>query len=374
MPLTPCTPEELAEALGSATADGRTMRLTGRDSKRNMAGPNAPADVEISTCALTQVRKYEPGDLTISVEAGMPYVELAALLAGHGQMLPLDPPFAGEGTVGGVVAANLSGPRRRLYGTARDFVIGMRLATAEGKLVETGGMVVKNVAGLDISKLLIGSFGTLAAMVSVNFKLAPAPPETRSFAFEFPTLEEALIRRDAILASVLQPSAIDLLSPEAARRAGLDGFVIALQAGGNEGVIRRYTKELAGARVLEGDEEGAFWTDIREFTPRFLADTPSGVVVRTPVAVSRMGSVIPSGRPAVARAGSGVVYSYFENAAAAAEWLKGKRGVIEFAPESDKDGRELWCAPSGDFELMQRLKRLFDPQNLLNRGRLYGRI
>ncbi len=330
--------------------------------------------MEISTRALTRVRKYEPGDLTVSVEAGMRYTELAALLAEHGQMLPLDPPFADESTVGGVVAANLSGPRRRLYGTARDFVIGMRLATVEGKLVETGGMVVKNVAGLDISKLLIGSFGTLAAMVSVNFKLAPAPPETRSFAFELNTLEEALLRRDAILASVLQPSSIDLLSPEAARRTGLDGFVLALHAGGNQGVIGRYTRELAGARVLEGEEEAAFWTAVREFTPRFLADTPSGVVVRTPVAVSRMGSVVPPGHSAVARAGSGVVYSYFENVAAAAEWLKGKRGVIEFAPESDKDGLDLWSAPSGDFELMERLKRLFDPENLLNRGRLYGRI
>ena len=90
-------------------------------------------------------------------------------------MVPLDPPFAEAATVGGVVAANSSGPRRRLYGTARDLVIGMQFATLEGKLVQSGGMVVKNVAGLDMAKLMIGSFGTLAAIAVVNFKLLPMP-------------------------------------------------------------------------------------------------------------------------------------------------------------------------------------------------------
>ena len=96
-------------------------------------------------------------------------------------MVPLDPPFADQATVGGVVAANSSGPRRRLYGTARDMVIGMRFATLEGKLVQSGGMVVKNVAGLDMAKLMIGSFGTLAAIAVVNFKLVPMPEAERSF-------------------------------------------------------------------------------------------------------------------------------------------------------------------------------------------------
>ncbi len=123
--------------------------------------------------------EYEPRDLTISVEAGLPWREFTSLLAANRQMVPLDPPFAADATVGGVVAANSSGPRRRLYGTARDLVIGMRFATLEGKLVQSGGMVVKNVAGLDMAKLMIGSFGTLAAIAVVNFKLLPAP-ETRA--------------------------------------------------------------------------------------------------------------------------------------------------------------------------------------------------
>ena len=123
----------------------------------------------ITTRAMTRVLQYEPRDLTISVEAGTRYAELKRLLAADGLMIPLDPPWSDSVTVGGVISANLSGPRRRLYGTARDLVIGMRFATVDGSLVDTGGMVVKNVAGLDMAKMLIGSFGTLAAIASVNF-------------------------------------------------------------------------------------------------------------------------------------------------------------------------------------------------------------
>ena len=130
---------------------------------------------------MNRILQYEPRDLTISVEAGLPWADLTSYAGGERQMIPLDPPFADRATVGGVVAANTSGPRRRLYGTVRDVVIGMKFATLEGKLVQSGGMVVKNVAGLDMAKLMIGSFGTLAAIAVVNFKLAPAPPATRTF-------------------------------------------------------------------------------------------------------------------------------------------------------------------------------------------------
>src|SRR6185295_4111611 len=153
----------------------------------------------------------------VSVEAGMPYAELSRILAENRQMAPLDPPFAQQATIGGVVATNSSGPRRRLYGTARDMVIGMTFATLEGKLVKTGGMVVKNVAGLDMGKLMIGSFGTLAAIAVVNFKVLPAPQADRLFLLSFDTLDAALTARDKILKSVLQPAAVDLLNRLAAK-------------------------------------------------------------------------------------------------------------------------------------------------------------
>src|SRR5205085_5814317 len=158
--------------------------------------------------------------LTISVEAGVTYCSLAHMLAENRQMIPLDPPFADSATIGGMLAANSSGPRRRLYGTARDLVIGMHFATVEGKLVQSGGMVVKNVAGLDMAKLMIGSFGTLAAIAVANFKLLPMPDAERPFLLGFADLASAINVRDRILTSVLQPAAIDLLNPAAAGQYG----------------------------------------------------------------------------------------------------------------------------------------------------------
>src|SRR5580704_8527850 len=134
--VTPQTPEELAAALADAAAGKKSITLGGRFSKNKMGGPISSSAVTIATTRLTRVLSYEPKDLTISVESGLPWAEFTRLLAENRQMVPLDPPFAGLATVGGVVAANSSGPRRRLYGTARDMVIGMTFATLEGKLVK----------------------------------------------------------------------------------------------------------------------------------------------------------------------------------------------------------------------------------------------
>jgi glycolate oxidase FAD binding subunit len=190
--LTPQTPQELAETLARAAARDRGILLRGNGTKNRMAGPVDAADGEISTTGLCRILQYEPNDLTISVEAGMRWRELQRLLGEHRQMVPLDPPFADYATVGGVLASNSSGPRRRLYGTARDLVIGMRFATLQGKLVDSGGMVVKNVAGLDMAKLMIGSFGTLTAIAVANFKLVPMPQAERSFLLAFQSAEAAV--------------------------------------------------------------------------------------------------------------------------------------------------------------------------------------
>jgi glycolate oxidase FAD binding subunit len=353
--------------------------VCGNSTKNAMAGPIAPAGTTISTASMTRVLQYEPRDLTISVEAGLPFAELSRILAQNRQMIPLDPPFADRATVGGVVAANCSGPRRRLYGTARDMIIGMKFATVAGKLVDSGGMVVKNVAGLDMAKLIVGSFGTLAALAVVNFKVVPAPPASRTFVLSFDSAAEAVRSRDRVLNGALQPAAIDLLNPEAARRAGHAGFVLLIQAGGNAAVLDRYGRELNGA-PLEGDAEANLWERVREFTPEFLAGNSDAAVVRVSGLLSQAGPIVESFEGAVvARAGSGVCYGYFAAADGAAEWIRktsgcGWKAVIEFAPAARKAGLDLWPTPGGDLELMRRIKGMFDAAGVLNTGRLYGRI
>ena len=381
--VSPSTPAELAFALQDAAGRKQTISLEGNGSKGLMAGPREPADVEITTGSLRRVLQYEPHDLTISVEAGLRWRELAAILAEHGQMVPLDPPFASSATVGGIIAANSSGPRRRLYGTARDMVIGMTFATLEGKLVETGGMVVKNVAGLDMAKLMIGSFGTLAAIATVNFKLLPIPERERSFLLPFPSVTEAIAVRNRILASPLQPSAIDLLNPLATAAIGGSGWMLAVRTGGNPAAMRRTEAELAyiaGRLAVETGCPDGLWPEVENFTPYFLHRRPDGAVVRVSCTLKVVPEVMESfPGPAIARAASGVCYGYFEQAEATADWFSRAKGmrwkaVIEFAPEARKRTLELWPSPGGDFEIMRRIKALFDPSNLLNRGRLYRRI
>ena len=378
----PDTAEDLAEALRRQALHDRTILLEGNGTKRQMAGPVEDTDEYISTSGLNRVLDYEPQDLTIGVEAGVPWRNLTALLAGKRQMVPLDPPFSANATVGGVVAANCSGPRRRLHGTARDLVIGMQFATLDGNLVYSGGMVVKNVAGLDMAKLMIGSFGTLAAITRVNFKVLPMPDVELTFLAPFGAAREALAARDRLLACGLQPSAMDLLNPAAGQTVADKVWLLAVRASGNRAAVRRYQDHpaLREALTLEDSSQDSLWRELEEFTPSFMAAHPNGAVVRASCTLKELESVITSfPGPALARAGSGVCYGYFDQPVAAAEWLDAAvrrdwKAVIEFASSEDKPGLNLWPSAGGDFEIMQRVKRLFDPGSLLNRGRLYRLI
>ena len=372
--LRPASAEELADSLRSAAEARHTIRIEGASSKAGMGGPVSPAETVVSTTALNRVLEYDPRDLTISVEAGLPWAELTALLGKDRQMIPIDPPFSEQATVGGVIAANTSGPRRRLYGSVRDMVIGMRFATLEGKLIQSGGMVVKNVAGLDMAKLMIGSFGTLAAVAVVNFKLTPIPRATRSFMMRFQSAKEAIAARDQLLASVLQPTAIDVLNDAAARRLGSSGFVLLVQAFGVPEVLDRYARELPGdVKPVEGELETRLWTSVREYTPQFLAEHPRGIVTRVSTTLSGLAHVLEMhAGPVLARAANGVAYLYSAEPRPLTE--NGLRWAVEFAPDDLKKNLELWPGPGSEFEVMKKIKALFDPNGLLNRGRLYGRI
>src|SRR5580658_6808617 len=349
-----------------------------------MAGPIAPANVRITTAGLKRLLQYEPRDLTVSVEAGMPFTELNSLLARHGQMIPLDGPYSDTATVGGMVAANISGAMRRHYGTARDLVIGMKFATLEGKLVQSGGMVVKNVAGLDMGKLMIGSFGTLAAIASVNFKLTPRPAVARTVLFTFEDLSTALEARNGAIRGVLNPVAVEILNPILSAQLGLKNFTLAMLFGGNQAVIERSAREasaLGPARGLGADEAQRFWNSLDAVTPRFLEKFRDGaVVVRVSTTLAECGEALGSVEgPGHAHAASGVVRGWFTRPDAAARWVaeavkRGWKVVVEFSSESARPNMTLWPEPGGDFAIMKEIKRMFDPQNLLNRGRLYGQL
>ncbi len=376
--ITPGSVEDLGEALATAAQAGKRITLGGAFTKQRMGGPAGAADVTISCAGLTRILQYEPRDLTISVEAGVRFGELSRTVARDGLMLPLDPPYFEQATVGGVVATNSSGPMRRQFGTCRDLIIGMQFVTLEGKLIQSGGMVVKNVAGLDMAKLMVGSFGTLAAIAVVNFKLWPQPPCSRTFVQSFSEAEEAFAACRGVLRGVLQPVALDLLNPGASARVGLKGYSMLIRAGGNRAVVDRYSRELT--QPVEDSQEGLLWEKVREFTPRFLAENSEGAVVRVSSTLTGAYEVLRElPVAAVVRAGSGVCYGHFSDWREAAAWMakaeqRGWKAVVEHLPAGGREGLQPWPRPGDDFAMMERIKKMFDPDHLLNRGRLYGRL
>jgi glycolate oxidase FAD binding subunit len=379
--LEPARPEELRDALAAAAASRQPIELVGGDSKRLMAGRVENPAVRISTVRMRRVLQYEPRDLTVSVEAGFPFAELNALLAKNGQTIPLDGPWAEAATVGGMVAANISGARRRRSGAARDLVIGMTFATLDGKLVESGGMVVKNVAGLDMSKLMIGSFGTLAAIASVNFRVSARPETTRTLLYSCETLESAFGICGRALGGVLNPAALDVLNPVLAAQLGFKGFPVALQFAGSPAVIARCVNDAeryGAARPLSAEDESRLWQSLAQTTPRFLEKFREGAVVRLSTKLAECGEALRSMEGAgLAQGGTGVVRGWFTRMDAAARCLataskRGWKGVVEFSGEAARPGTA--ASLGGDFAIMKEIKRMFDPEGLLNRGRLFGQI
>ena len=180
----PHGPEALAESLGWCSREGRTVVLRGGATKLSWGRRPESVDVILSTGRLNRLVAHRHGDLTATMEAGIRVVDLNRELARHGQWLPVDAAF-GEATIGGTIATNDSGPLRHRHGSARDLLLGVQLATTDGRLVKAGGHVVKNVAGYDLGKLMSGSFGSLAAIVTATFKLAPLPPATATLLSAF---------------------------------------------------------------------------------------------------------------------------------------------------------------------------------------------
>src|ERR671911_2279760 len=207
----PGSVEKTSELLRFAAEEGLAVSPRGGGTKSSLGNPPRGLDLVLSTARMNEVIEHVPGDQVVRVQAGIKLQDLQERLTGSDQMLGLDPVEKDAGaTVGGVVAANSSGPRRHRYGTIRDLIIGITVVLSDGTVAKAGGKVVKNVAGYDLSKLFTGSLGTLGIIATANFRLHPTPEASRTVAVEVESLEAAAGAAQAIIHSQVEASAVEL--------------------------------------------------------------------------------------------------------------------------------------------------------------------
>jgi glycolate oxidase FAD binding subunit len=228
--VSPGSEDEVAALLSWAWREGLAVVVRGGGTKMAWGAPPRRCDVVLSMLRVAGVVEHEPGDLVCVVRAGTPLASLQGLLAAHGQRLALDPPHGVAATIGGIMATGAWGPLRTSYGTARDLVLGCRFVLADGTVGHSGGKVVKNVAGYDIAKLLIGSLGTLAVITEVSLRLHPLPRVSRTVAYEGLTAASAAAVCAAVAAAAVLPAAIVVLWPEGAVLVTVEGTEVGVAA------------------------------------------------------------------------------------------------------------------------------------------------
>ncbi len=358
--LRPGSVEELAAIVRDSAARKRLLHTVGSGTKLHY-GPPPPADAEtVCLRGLDRITAHEPGDLVVSVQAGMRLADLQAALAAHRQWLPVDPPHA-EATIGGILAANASGPRRLAYGTMRDLVLGMRVLGSDGTPAWSGSRVVKNVAGYGLHRLHIGAFGTLGVILEAALRLRFVPEVSSAAVFSCGSFEEALRLTLEVHASGMRPAALEAHDTRAI--VGLEGSLASFD---------RHLRDLGRLeRPFEIAAGRAVWDELRE--------PPRGLVrLRVGARPHDLPAVMPPGAHRRAHAGTGVACVELEPAAnlpeRIAEWHRkaaayGGYVVAESAP-ADCPGRERlpWGLP-GD-GLMRAIRASRDPDEILNRGRL----
>jgi glycolate oxidase FAD binding subunit len=392
----PGSAEEVAGVLALADAVRLPVIPAGNSSQPALGGPAPAGALRVCLRRLNRVKQYEPADLTASLQAGVTLADFGAVLAPHRQWLPLAVPRPELATLGGILATNSSGPFRLFYGTARDMVIGLRFATAEGKVIKSGGMVVKNVAGYDMVKLLIGSFGTLGIITEVNVRVYPHPV-TETTALGFRTAAAAFQARSGLLNSPVAPLALDLLNASAAAATApqelpRNRYVLLVAYGGVTNVIERARREVEAAgraagletsATLAGEQEQRVWRAVCDL-PATLAG-PNTVRLKISSTLDQMRSIVerletdqPARETALAgRAGSGILYVYARGGdlPAFCRSIREFAGplpahvVVEFAPPGTASQLDIWGPKRDDYGLMLKLKQVLDPNGILNPGR-----
>jgi FAD/FMN-containing dehydrogenase len=420
----PGTVEEMVELVRLSRAEKLAVIPCAARTKLRMGMPPARYDLAIDLTRMNRVLAYDPDDLTLGVEAGIPLLELQRVLGERNQFLPLAVPFFSRATMGGTVAANVDTPLRQFYGTARDYVLGMEFVSGEGVKMKSGARVVKCVTGYDLHKLMIGGLGTLGIITRINFKTFPRPRVSRIFLASFADASGALKLRNKIAQSALTVSALDIFSPQiwqilADKTTSKIGssplfdslissshWIVAASFSGNERVLGRYAADLA--RMAEessaansfapGEAERTWlWDRLCESIPIVLDSSPAATILRISVLPTQLGDLFAKLQQiarqnqlplALLARAVGVVYCALLPESAGEEALHrlakacgaifetiqkfDGHAMIPWCPTALKQKVNIWGPPRNDFVLMKKVKEVFDPQGVLSPGRFVG--
>ena len=404
----PADRAEVAAVLRWAAMNGVAVLPRGGGVHCGLGNPPRRAGVALDLSRLNRVLDYQPADLTATVEGGVTLAGMQRELAGGGKFVPLESPLAERATVGGILAANSSGPLRYSYGLPRDWLIGVSVIGGDGIETKAGGRVVKNVTGYDLNKLYIGSLGTLGVIVEATFKLSPLPDTGAALTAAFPALDTGIAAGRSLISQVYAPQGVQVVNRMAARRLGLDNtdpaavaYLLAFFAGRPRAVARRREESArllrdAGAVAVESMDTVAGQSLLRRLTDLGWGDDDRpalGVKVNLPpAAVGQLAAAVSQDEQwgVIADVGFGTVLllrweeitdpaATIGEIAAIREKARelGGTAVVEHCSLAVKAGIDVWGggpAMAGELAIMRRIKDNLDPAGILNPGRFMGRL
>jgi glycolate oxidase FAD binding subunit len=378
--------EEISDLMKLAAREGLAVAPRGSGTKTHIGDPPRQLDLIVSTARMNEVLEHTPGDQIVRLQAGVKLEDLQEYVSGSDQMLAIDPPES-DSTIGGIVAANSSGPRRYRYGTIRDLIIGITVVLHDGTVAKAGGKVVKNVAGYDLSKLFTGSLGTLGVIATANFRLHPRPKASRTVAVEVTEPQLAQAAAQAIVHSQVEATAVELHYGEKEKLLAVLLESIPGGIAAKEETASFLLKQFGEVRTLSEEEAD----HLGPLTPPEVADE---VVLKIGAPPVDLAAVLESVLGAAERkglahpritghAGTGVTLVGFSGtnedvAAGLVEemreiWVRrGGNVTLQRAPLTLKQRVSTWDNGGDYLGLVRRVKEKFDPRGGMNPGRFLG--
>jgi glycolate oxidase FAD binding subunit len=384
----PSSVEEAAAVLGEKARTHARLGFVGGGTALGLGRPPRALDAVLRTDRLTRIVEHAPSDQIIVVEAGLTLADLQRAVAVHGQRLALDPPLPERQTVGGLVATNGFGARRTRYGSLRDLIIGVSLVRADGALAKGGGKVVKNVAGFDLPKMMVGSLGTLGLVATATFRLHPRPESDVTLLARGRTARSVRDLVSALRDAQLEPAAVTALSAEKGLDVGIrfEGFEGGVKAQVDR-TLALVAKSAAACDALDEAAAAAFWA--RHDAARTAGPLRAKVAMLPSAFEEFFERALPTLRAAFSETAFATYptlgISFFsgipsDDVAAADAIAKGRDFlaptggslVLEEAPDAVRAHADPWGPPPASFALMRELKNRLDPEGRLNPGRFVG--